>query len=81
MELYMLLLLHQKLRLKTMQYQFHMLHVPEKLIAIADTLSHITHKASTHVDTMELFAAQVVGCMLEVLPLSPVDAKQALEFE
>ncbi|XP_037515404.1 uncharacterized protein LOC119391827 [Rhipicephalus sanguineus] len=70
-----------RLRLKTMQYQFRMLHVPGKLLATADTLSRITHKASTPVDTVELFAAQVVSCMSEVLPLSPEDVRQAQESD
>ncbi|XP_037502386.1 uncharacterized protein K02A2.6-like [Rhipicephalus sanguineus] len=71
----------QRLRLKTMQYQFRMLHVPGKLLATADTLSRITHKASTPADTVELFAAQVVGCMSKVLPLSPEDVRQAQESD
>ncbi|XP_037504914.1 uncharacterized protein K02A2.6-like [Rhipicephalus sanguineus] len=81
MELDMLPPRIQRLRLKTMQYQFRMLHVPGKLLATADTLSRITHKASTPVDTVELFAAQVVGCMSEVLPLRPEDVRQAQESD
>ncbi|XP_037509314.1 uncharacterized protein K02A2.6-like [Rhipicephalus sanguineus] len=38
-------------------------------------------KASTPVDTVELFAAQVVSCMSEVLPLSPEDVRQAQESD
>lgn len=81
MELDMLPPRIQRLRLKTMQYQFRMLHVPGKLLATADALSRITHKASTPVDTVELFAAQVVGCMSEVLPLRPEDVRQAQESD
>nr|XP_037285108.1 uncharacterized protein K02A2.6-like [Rhipicephalus microplus] len=69
----------QRLRLKTMRYQFRMLHVPGKLLATADTLSRITQKASLPLDTVELFAAQVVSGMSEALPLSPEDVRQAQE--
>ncbi|XP_037529349.1 uncharacterized protein K02A2.6-like [Rhipicephalus sanguineus] len=81
MELDMLPPRIQRLRLKTMQYQFRMLHVPGKLLATADALSRIAHKASTPVDRVELFAAQVVGCMSEVLPLHPEDVRQAQESD
>ncbi|XP_037555124.1 uncharacterized protein K02A2.6-like [Dermacentor silvarum] len=64
-----------------MRYQFRMLHVPGKLLSTADTLSRITHKAPTPLDTIELFAAQVVGCTSEVLPLSPKDVRQAQESD
>nr|XP_050038007.1 uncharacterized protein K02A2.6-like [Dermacentor andersoni] len=81
MELNMLPPRIQRLRLKTMRYQFRLLHVPGKLLATADTLSCITYKPPTPLDTIELFAAQVVGCMSEVSPLSPKDVGQAQEFD
>ncbi|XP_070385024.1 uncharacterized protein [Dermacentor albipictus] len=81
MELDMLPPRIQRLRLKTMRYQFRMLHVPGKLLATADTLSRITYKPPTPLDTIELFAAQVVGCTSEVLPLSPKDVRQAQESD
>ncbi|XP_049516220.1 uncharacterized protein K02A2.6-like [Dermacentor silvarum] len=81
MELDMLPPRIQRLRLETMRYQFRMLHVPGKLLATADTLSRITHKAPTPLDTIEIFAAQVVGCTSKVLPLSPKDVRQAQESD
>ncbi|XP_075732678.1 uncharacterized protein LOC142775214 [Rhipicephalus microplus] len=81
MELDMLPPRIQRLRLKTMRYQFRMLHVPGKLLATADTLSRITQKASLPLDTVELFAAQVVSGMSEALPLSPEDVRQAQESD
>nr|XP_050038393.1 uncharacterized protein LOC126535627 [Dermacentor andersoni] len=71
----------QRLRLKTTRYQFRMLHVPGKLLATADTLSRITYKPPTPLDTIELFAAQVVGCTSEVLPPSPKDVRQAQQYD
>ncbi|XP_037565514.1 uncharacterized protein LOC119445269 [Dermacentor silvarum] len=79
MELDMLPPRIERLWLMTMEYQFRMLHVPGKLLAVADTLSRITHKAATSLGTTELFAAQVVGCTSEVLSLSPKDVRQAQE--
>nr|XP_050043744.1 uncharacterized protein K02A2.6-like [Dermacentor andersoni] len=81
MELDMLQPRIQRLRLKTMLYHFRMLHVPGKLLATADTLSRITYKPPTPLDTIELFAAQVVGCTSEVLPLSPKDVRQTQESD
>nr|XP_050038399.1 uncharacterized protein K02A2.6-like [Dermacentor andersoni] len=81
MELDVLPPLIQRLRLKTKRYQFRMLHVPGKLLATTDTLSRITYKPPTPLDTIELFAAQVVGCTSEVLPLSPKDVRQAQESD
>nr|XP_050042515.1 uncharacterized protein K02A2.6-like [Dermacentor andersoni] len=71
----------ERLRLKTMRYQFRMLHVPGKLLATADTLSRITYQPPTPLDTIELFAIQIVGCTSEVLPLSPNDVRQAQESD
>nr|XP_054926420.1 uncharacterized protein K02A2.6-like [Dermacentor andersoni] len=71
----------QRLWLKTMRYQFRMLHVPGKLLAMADTSPRITHKPPTPLDTIELFAAQVVSCTLEVLPLSPLRQAQESDGE
>nr|XP_037290325.1 uncharacterized protein K02A2.6-like [Rhipicephalus microplus] len=81
MELDMLPPRIQRLRLKTMRYQFRMLHVPGKLLATADTLSRITQKASLPLDTVELFAAQVVSGMSEASPLRPEDVRQAKESD
>lgn len=71
----------QRLQLKTIRYQFRMLHIPGKLLVMADTLSRISQKASRHLDTVELFVAQVVRCTPEVLPLSPKDVRQAQESD
>nr|XP_037270742.1 uncharacterized protein K02A2.6-like [Rhipicephalus microplus] len=81
MELDMLPPRIQRLRLKTMRYQFRMLHVPGKLLATADTLSRITQKASLPMDTVELFVAQVVSGMSEALPLSPEGVRQPQESD
>lgn len=55
--------------------------MPGKLLATADILLRITHKASTPVKTVELVAAQVVSRMSKVLPLSPEDVRQSQESD
>lgn len=77
MELDMLPPRVQRLRLKTMRYQFQMLYVPGKLLATADTLSRIPPKAPCPLDTVELFATDVVDSTSEVLPVSLEDVRKA----
>ncbi|XP_064462835.1 uncharacterized protein K02A2.6-like [Ornithodoros turicata] len=58
----------QRLRLKTMCYEFQMLYVPGKLLATADTLSRCP--PAPHVDAVELFAVEMVAATPEVLPVN-----------
>lgn len=77
MELDMLPPRVQRLRLKLMHYQFTMQYVPGKLLATADALSRIPPKVSAPLDTVELFATEVVSNASSTLPLNPDDIKRA----
>uniref|UniRef100_A0A4D5RCR6 RNA-directed DNA polymerase n=1 Tax=Ixodes scapularis TaxID=6945 RepID=A0A4D5RCR6_IXOSC len=66
----------QRLRLKVMRYQFTMSYVPGKLLATADTLSRMPTEpadSSRSVDTIEVFAAEVLQTSSEAASLQLED--------
>ncbi|KAL3216299.1 hypothetical protein MRX96_006484 [Rhipicephalus microplus] len=70
----------QRLSLRIMQYQFRRLHMPGKLLVTTDTLPRIV-KIYASLDTVGLFAAQVVACTSYVWPLSHEDIQQTQESD
>lgn len=77
MELDVLFLQTQRLRLRTTRYQFRMLSLPEKLPATADILSRIPSMTSRLQYTIQLLGIEVVDCALKVLPVNLEDVRKA----
>ncbi|KAL3192444.1 hypothetical protein MRX96_059037 [Rhipicephalus microplus] len=68
----------QRIRLKLMRYQYIVLYVPGKLLAIAETLSRapVTSASPAEENQVELYVSEVVGNIVEGTPVCLIVVRQ-----